>query len=93
MTETVFGRFAGTATRRKDAPFLHVLEETAAIYDIPAGDISYCEMENRVAAWADRFAAAAPLHRHTSFRIGRPARQHWQRGPRLAPWAGQYRRP
>ncbi|WP_306046614.1 AMP-binding protein [Nioella sp. MMSF_3534] len=61
---TVCGRFAETANRRGDAPFLHVLEETAAIYGIPAGDISYAEMARRVADWEDRLSAAGVGHGH-----------------------------
>ena len=57
-TETVFKRFAKTAARRGDAPFLHVLEETAEIYCIPAGDISYTNMLSRITKWRDRFTAA-----------------------------------
>ncbi len=56
--ETVFIRFRETAERRQAAPFLHVLDETASIYGIPAGDISYAEMAARVADWANRFAKA-----------------------------------
>lgn len=55
---TVFDRFTETANRRGAAPFLHVLEETAGIYGVPAGDISYAEMAARVADWQGRFAAA-----------------------------------
>jgi acyl-CoA synthetase (AMP-forming)/AMP-acid ligase II len=57
-SQTVFTRFARTAERRGEGAFLHVLEETAAIYDIPAGDISYAQMAARVADWADRLAQA-----------------------------------
>ncbi len=64
---TVFARFADTAARRIDAPFLHVLEETAGLYGIAAGDISYTQMADRVATWADRFAASGFGHGH---RIG-----------------------
>ena len=58
MNETVFARFMESASRRGDAPFLHVLEETASIYDIPAGNISYAEMRARIADWANRFSLA-----------------------------------
>ncbi|WP_158967780.1 AMP-binding protein [Chachezhania sediminis] len=54
---TVYHRFAETADRRGDAPFLHVLEETAGVYGIPAGDISYTEMAARVDDWAATFKA------------------------------------
>lgn len=39
--DTVFAAFADTAGRWPDRPFLHVLEETATVYDIPAGELSY----------------------------------------------------
>lgn len=45
---TVFGRFQATAARWPDRPFLNVLPETAAIYGIPAGEITYAEMRERV---------------------------------------------
>ena len=64
MNKTVFGRFTETAHRRGDAPFLHVLEETAVIYGIPAGDISYGEMGARIADWADRLSLAGFGHGH-----------------------------
>lgn len=56
--ETFHRRFAETAARKGAAPFLHVLEETAGIYGIPAGDISYAEMAARIDGWAERLAAA-----------------------------------
>ncbi|WP_404934282.1 AMP-binding protein [Nitratireductor sp. L15S-10] len=39
--DTVFAAFADTAGRWPERPFLHVLEETATVYDIPAGELSY----------------------------------------------------
>ncbi|MBR0823904.1 ATP-dependent acyl-CoA ligase [Bradyrhizobium manausense] len=45
---TVFGRFRETALRRGGAGFLNVLPETAAIYGIAAGEISYGAMLDRV---------------------------------------------
>ena len=56
--ETVFVRFSETAARRGSAPFLHVLDETASIYGIPAGEISYADMAARVDVWASRFTEA-----------------------------------
>jgi acyl-CoA synthetase (AMP-forming)/AMP-acid ligase II len=47
---TVFDRFRASAARWPDRPFLNVLPETAAIYGIPAGEITYAEMFARVAA-------------------------------------------
>jgi acyl-CoA synthetase (AMP-forming)/AMP-acid ligase II len=57
-TKSVYSRFVETAERRGDAPFLHVLAETAGIYGIPAGDVSYAEMKRRVEDWRKRFADA-----------------------------------
>ena len=56
--QTVFERFSDAVHRRGDAPFLQVLDETARIYAIPAGEVSYAEMGERVGRWAKRFAGA-----------------------------------
>jgi acyl-CoA synthetase (AMP-forming)/AMP-acid ligase II len=47
-TETVFTRFAATAASWPGKPFLQILPETAAVYGIEAGKISYAEMMRRV---------------------------------------------
>lgn len=39
--DTVFAAFADTARHWPERPFLHVLEETATVYGIPAGELSY----------------------------------------------------
>jgi acyl-CoA synthetase (AMP-forming)/AMP-acid ligase II len=62
MTDnTVYQRFEATtrrlASQSANAPFLHVLQETADIYGIDAGDISYVTMLDRVQEAASRFAA------------------------------------
>ncbi len=54
-TETVYQRFRNAASQWGDAPFLHVLEETADIYGIEAGDISYGEMLALVESSAAEF--------------------------------------
>jgi acyl-CoA synthetase (AMP-forming)/AMP-acid ligase II len=46
--ETVFTRFREAALRRGDGAFLNVLAETAAVYGLTAGDISYRAMLERV---------------------------------------------
>jgi acyl-CoA synthetase (AMP-forming)/AMP-acid ligase II len=46
--ETVFTRFRETALRRGDGAFLNVLAETAAVYGLTAGDVSYRAMLERV---------------------------------------------
>lgn len=66
-TETVYSRFKETAERRQGGCFLHVLEETAAVYGIDPGDISYADMLDRVQEWRDKFLAADYGHGH---RIG-----------------------
>jgi len=62
---TVHERFLETAHRRGAAPFLHVLEETAAAYGIGAGDISYRQMQQAVDGWIGRLRSAGcgPGHR------------------------------
>ena len=62
---TVFTLFEAVARRRGAAPFLHVLDETAAIYGIPSGDLSYGEIHTRAEGWAGAFRAAGygPGHR------------------------------
>ncbi|PRD43642.1 ATP-dependent acyl-CoA ligase [Phyllobacterium phragmitis] len=56
--QTVFERFTDAIHRRGEAPFLQVLEETAGIYGIPAGEISYAEMGARVSVWAKQLTQA-----------------------------------
>jgi acyl-CoA synthetase (AMP-forming)/AMP-acid ligase II len=53
---TVYGRFRETAIRRGGAGFLNVLPETADIYGIAAGEISYRAMLDRVERWRTAFA-------------------------------------
>lgn len=48
--KTVFERFQAAAIRWGDKPFLNVLPETAAAYGIPAGEITYAAMLERVAS-------------------------------------------
>ena len=45
---TVFDRFKASAARWPDRPFLNVLPETAGIYGIPVGEITYAAMLARV---------------------------------------------
>ena len=63
-SQTVYQRFAETAARRSDAPFLHVLDETAEAYGIPAGDISYADMLQAVENWISRLSAAGYREGH-----------------------------
>ncbi|RXH39463.1 ATP-dependent acyl-CoA ligase [Bradyrhizobium zhanjiangense] len=53
---TVYARFRDTALRRGEAGFLNVLPETAGIYGIAAGEISYRAMLARIEARRQAFA-------------------------------------
>ncbi|UWU70662.1 ATP-dependent acyl-CoA ligase [Bradyrhizobium sp. NC92] len=53
---TVHARFRQTALRRGEAGFLNVLPETSGIYGIPAGEISYRAMLDRIEARRQAFA-------------------------------------
>ena len=55
---TVHQAFEATAQRWPDNPFLGVLGETAAIYGIPAGELTYQEVKARVHALAAAYRAA-----------------------------------
>jgi len=54
--ETVYARFSETALRRGDGAFLNVLEETATIYGLTAGDTSYRAMLERIERWRSKLA-------------------------------------
>lgn len=56
--ETVFSRFAATAARYPAKPFLNVLPETAAIYGIAAGEITYAAIYEAAALRRSALAAA-----------------------------------
>ncbi|MCC8952453.1 ATP-dependent acyl-CoA ligase [Bradyrhizobium sp. Pear77] len=53
---TVYVRFREIALQREEAGFLNVLPETAEIYGIAAGEISYRAMFERVERWRAAFA-------------------------------------
>ena len=57
-SQTVYRRFVETAARRGNGPFLHILQETAGIYGIAAGDITYADMAAQVELWRQRFQDA-----------------------------------
>lgn len=63
--ETVYSRFSATALRWPDRPFVNVLGETAAVYDIAPGERTYGAMLGQVDALADAYRAAGygPGHR------------------------------
>jgi acyl-CoA synthetase (AMP-forming)/AMP-acid ligase II len=56
--ETVFSRFAATAARYPEKPFLNVLPQTAAIYGIATGEITYAAMYEAVTLRRSALAAA-----------------------------------
>ena len=76
----MFAAFAQAAARHADRPFLAVLPETAAVYRIPAGEITYGEAGERVAALAASYGRRGYGH---GCRVGlllenRPAHVlHW----------------
>lgn len=55
--DTVFAAFADTAGRWPERPFLHVLEETATAYDVPAGELSYGAALAEIERLRDAYAA------------------------------------
>lgn len=57
-SETIFSRFAASAEIYSGHDFLHVLAETAAIYRIDAGTISYGAMLSRVEARREQLRTA-----------------------------------
>ena len=57
-TETIASRFDTAARRYGTRPFLRVLPETAGIYGIAAGDLSYAAARERIDARAADYRAA-----------------------------------
>jgi acyl-CoA synthetase (AMP-forming)/AMP-acid ligase II len=55
---TVAAAFAATAVRCPDAPFLHVLPETAAAYGIRSGTLTYAEAATKIEQLRASYAAA-----------------------------------
>ncbi|PQO23347.1 ATP-dependent acyl-CoA ligase [Rhodobacteraceae bacterium WD3A24] len=55
---TVHAAFEAAARKWPDRPFLNVLPETAGIYGIASGEITYADAAARVAALGDDYAAA-----------------------------------
>ena len=56
--DSVYDAFAAAARRWPERPMLNVLEDTARIYDIPAGEITYSDAQAEVDAMANALAAA-----------------------------------
>ena len=65
MANTVHGQFRAAVAQYPDRPFMAVLPETAAVYGIPAGEITYAEAGAAVDALMARYRAAGygPGHR------------------------------
>ncbi|MEM7405186.1 MAG: AMP-binding protein [Pseudomonadota bacterium] len=55
---TVYDAFAATAARFPDRAFLHVLEETANVYGIGAGDLTYAEVLGQTQSLKAKLCAA-----------------------------------
>ncbi|MBU0555003.1 MAG: AMP-binding protein [Alphaproteobacteria bacterium] len=64
---SIFERFYATATRWPNHPFLNILPETAGVYGIPAGEITYSDMLARV---LERSAALATAGYGEGTRVG-----------------------
>ena len=58
MPATVYDRFAATARRWPDRPFMNVLPETAAAYGIPTGEWTYGAALADIDALASSYSAA-----------------------------------
>ena len=56
--QTVFEALVATAARFGDRPFLNVLPETAQVYGIAAGEVTYAAMLERARALAQTYVAA-----------------------------------
>ncbi len=59
--QTVFTTFVDSASRWPDRPFLNVLPETADIYDIPSGEISYAQASGMVQDYVAQIKSAGYL--------------------------------
>lgn len=80
MTGSVFALFRAAVRRWPANAFMQVLPETAAAYDVPAGEITYAEAAARVDLLADAYRAAGygPGHRVGLLLENRPDHLlHW----------------
>lgn len=64
MANTVHQAFSLAAVRWARQPFLCILQETADIYDIPAGELRYAEAAERVEFLRSAYSAAGYGHGH-----------------------------
>ncbi len=76
---SVFAAFAHAAKTWPERPFLNVLEETATVYGIKSGVLTYAEAARDIAALGDRIAAAGyvPGQRVMLLMENRPAFFLW----------------
>ncbi|MBU4610907.1 AMP-binding protein [Achromobacter sp. GG226] len=64
MSNTVHDAFQTTAARCANASFVSILRETAAVYEIPHGEVTYAVAARRIAALREAYAAAGYGHGH-----------------------------
>ncbi|CAM4131830.1 ATP-dependent acyl-CoA ligase [Bordetella tumbae] len=64
MSATVYQAFVDTTQKWPSNAMLCVLEETAGIYGIPAGEISYQDAANRIGALREAYQRAGYGHGH-----------------------------
>jgi acyl-CoA synthetase (AMP-forming)/AMP-acid ligase II len=62
--DTVFAAFQAASARHTQRPFISVLRETAAAYDIAAGELSYGKVRSEVERRADAYRQAGYGHGH-----------------------------
>lgn len=62
--DTVFAAFQAAAARHAQKPFICVLSETAAVYDIAAGELSYGAVQAEVERLARAYRQAGYGHGH-----------------------------
>ena len=64
MAATVHQAFRATAAKWPQHPFLCILPETAQVYGIEPGELTYAEAETRIEALREAYAAAGYGHGH-----------------------------
>ena len=72
---TVFEAFRASAQRYAGCPFLHILAETAQVYDVPAGTLTYGDALADVETWrgTDDTPWSLTMTSYISGRSGQPA--------------------
>ncbi len=64
MSTTVYQAFSSSARQWPDQPFLHIVPETAQIYQIPSGDYGYAQTLASIDALKQAYQAAGYGHGH-----------------------------